>query len=95
MLFNLPVDQPKKCYSQEKETSNSSTKSLDNTQVVRASYQENLGILLNEKLNLKQHVHNAIMKVNKGICVIKKRRYSLPQKLPITIYKAFLQPISK
>ena len=58
----------------------------------RASYQNRLGILLEEKLNFKQHVENAIMKINKGTSVIKKLRYSLPQKSLVTIYKAFLRP---
>ena len=35
------------------------TISLNNIQVVRASYQKHLGILLDEKLNFKQHVDNA------------------------------------
>ena len=43
------------------------TVSLNNTQVERASYQKQLGILLDEKLKFKQHVDNAIIKVNKGL----------------------------
>ena len=35
-----------------------------------------------------------IMKVNKGISAIKKLRHSLPQKLLVTIYKAFLRPLT-
>ena len=35
----------------------------------------------------------AISKINKGIAVIKKIRYSLPRKSLITIYKAFLRPL--
>ena len=41
----------------------------------------------------KQHIDNAISKINKGIAVIKKLRYSLPRKSLITIYKAFLRPL--
>ena len=33
------------------------------------------------------------MKINKGIAVIKKLRYSLPRKSLITIYKAFLRSL--
>ena len=33
------------------------------------------------------------MKINKGVAVIKKLRYSLPRKSLITIYKAFLRPL--
>ena len=52
-----------------------------------------MGILLDEKLNSKQHIHSVILKINKGISVIKKLRYSLPQKSLLTIYKAFLRPL--
>ena len=33
------------------------------------------------------------MKINKGVAVIKKLRYSLLRKLLITIYRAFLRPL--
>ena len=59
----------------------------------RASYQEHLDIILNEKVNFKQHVDNAIMKVNKGTFAIKKLRYSLPRKSLVIIRKAFLRPL--
>ena len=43
------------------------TISLNNIQVERASYQKHLGILLDEKLNFKEHVDSTIVKVNKGV----------------------------
>ena len=52
----------------------------------RASYQNRLSNSLDEQLNFKQHDDNAIMKINKGISVIKKLRYSLPRKTLVTIY---------
>ena len=67
--------------------------SLNNIPVERSSYQKHLGLILDEKLNFKQHIDNAISKINKGIAVIKKLRYSLPRKSLITIYKAFLRPL--
>ena len=33
------------------------------------------------------------MKINKGVAVIKKFRYSLPRKSLVTIYKRFLRPL--
>ena len=48
--------------------------SLNNSQVERVPYQKHLGILLDENLNFKQHVDNAILKMSKGIFVIKKLR---------------------
>ena len=50
-------------------------------------------MILDEKLNFKQHIDSAISKVNKGIALIKKLRYTLPRKSLITIYKAFLRPL--
>ena len=36
-----------------------------------------VGILLDEKINFKQHVDSAILKMNKGISVIKTLRHNL------------------
>ena len=65
--------------------------SLNNIQVEKVPYQKHLVILLAEKLNFKQHVDSAILKMNKGISVTKKLRPSLPWKSLQTIYKAFLR----
>ena len=46
-----------------------------------------------EKLNFKQHVDSAVLKMNKGISGIKKLRHSLTQKSLLTLYKAFLKPL--
>ena len=53
-------------------------------------YEKHLAILLDEKLNFKQHVDSAILKM---ISIIKKLRHSLPRKWLLTIYKAFLRPL--
>ena len=52
-----------------------------------------VGILLDEKLNFKQHIDSVISKINKGIPVIKELRHSLPRKSLLTIHKAFLRPL--
>ena len=57
------------------------------------SSQKHLGLILDEKLNFKQHIESAIVKINKGVAVTKKLRYSLPHKSLITIYKAFLRTL--
>ena len=66
---------------------------MNNIQVKKVPYQKHLGILLDSKLDFKEHVDTAISKVNKGISMIKKLRYSLPLKSLITIYKVFLRPL--
>ena len=80
-------------FSRKKKTQSHPAISLNNIQFERTSYQKHLGLLLDEKLNFKQHVDSAILKMNKGISVIKKLRHSLPRKSLLTIYKAFLRPL--
>ena len=80
MLFNPDPTKPAQevIFSKKKITQIHPIISLNNIQVERVHYQKYLGIFLNEKLNFKQHVDNAILKMNKGIFVIKKLRHSLP-----------------
>ena len=58
-----------------------------------ASYQKHLGILLDETFNFKQHIDSAILKITKGIYLIKELRHSLPQISLVKIYKDFFRPI--
>ena len=86
MLFNPDPTKPAQevLFSRKKQNQIHPTISLNNIQVEK---------VLDQKLNFKQHTDCAISKINKGIVVIKKRRYSLPRKSLITIYKAFLRPL--
>ena len=95
MLFNPDPKNPAQevIFSRKKQSQSHPTISLNNIHMERASYQRHLGIIIDEKLNLKQHVDNVILKVDKGISEIKKLRHSLPRKSLITIYKAFLRPL--
>ena len=95
MLFNPDPSKPAQevLFSRKKQVQIHPTISLNNLQVERAPYQKHLGLILDEKINFKQHIVGAISKVNKGISVIKKLRYSLPRKSSITIYKVFLRPL--
>ena len=52
-----------------------------------------LGIILDEKLNFKEHIGSTILKVNRGIAALKKPRYSLPRKSLIATYKSLLRPL--
>ena len=47
------------------------TQGKNNFKVIQ-QYQKRFGIILDEKLNFKQHVDNAISKIIKGVSVIKK-----------------------
>ena len=95
MLFNPDPKKPVQgvIFSRKKQSQSHSTISLNNIHVERAPYQKHLGMILDEKLNFKQHIDNAILKFDKGISVIKKLRQGLPRKSLITIYKAFLRPL--
>ena len=95
MLFNPDPKKPSQevIFSRKKHFQIHPIINLNNVEVERAPYQKHLGIVLDEKLNFKQHIDSVILKINKGIAVIKKLRYSLPRKSLITIYKAFLRPL--
>ena len=89
MLFNPDPKKPTQevIFSRKKQSQSHPTISLNNIHVERAFYQKHLGIILDEKLNFKQHIDNAILKIDKGISVIKKLRHGLPIKSLITIYR--------
>ena len=95
MLFNSDISKPAQevLFSRKNKTQIHPTISFNNIQVERASHHKHLGILLDEKLNFKQHIHTTILKINKGIFLIKKLRHSLARKSLMTIYKAFLGPL--
>ena len=73
MQFTSDPSKPTKeiIFSRKKPFQSHPTIKLNNIQVERTSYKRHLGIILDEKLNLKKHVGNAISKINKNISVIK------------------------
>ena len=95
MLFNPDPKKPAEevIFSRKKHFQIHPIINLNNVEIERAPYQKHLGIVLDEKLNFKQHIDSVISKINKKIAVIKKLRYGLPRKSLITIYKAFLRPL--
>ena len=96
MLFNPDTNKSahKVLFSRKKKFKVHPTLSLNNVQVERVSYKKHLGFLLDEKLNLKQHIDSANSKVNKIISTIKKLRHNLPRKSLVTVHKAFLRPLT-
>ena len=93
MLFNPGSSKPAQevLFSRKKKIQVHPIISLNNVQVERVSYQEHLGILLDEKPNFKQHIDSAISKVHKGISVNRKLGHNLPRKSLVTMYIAFLR----
>ena len=67
MLFNNPdptKPAQKVLFSRKRKTQNHPTLSLNNIQAERVSSQKHLGLILDEKLNFKQHIESAIAKIN-------------------------------
>ena len=81
MLFNPDPKKPVQevLFSRKKQVQIHPTISLNNVEVERVPFQKHLGFILDEKLNFNQHIDSAILKINTGISVIKKLRYSLPR----------------
>ena len=52
-------------FSRKTKIQNRPTISRNNIQVERASYQKHLGLILDERLNFKQHIDSVISKINK------------------------------
>ena len=69
MLFNPGLTKPahEVPFSRKKKTQILPAIVFNNIQVERASHHKHLGILLDEKLNFKQHINSIILKINKGI----------------------------
>ena len=74
MLLNPDSSKPAQemPFSRKKKTQIHLTIRFKNIQVKRASNHKHLRILLDVKLNFKQHIDTTILKINKGIFVIKK-----------------------
>ena len=53
---------------------------------------KHLGLHLDEKLNVHDHINAKILKANKGIGIIKRLSNTLHGKSLLTIYKSFIRP---
>ena len=73
MLFNPDPTKPAQeaLFSRKKQNQIHPTISFNNIQVEKVPYQKHLGLILDQKLNFKQHTNCAVSKINKGIAVIK------------------------
>ena len=65
---------------------------FNNQTVCGVSSQKHLGMILDEKLDFKNHIKEKCSKFNKGVGVIKKLQTVLPRKSLLTIYKSFVRP---
>ena len=59
-------------FSRKKKTQNHPNISLNNIQIERVSHQKHLGIILDEKLNFKEHIDKYYFKSEQGYSRITK-----------------------
>ena len=60
--------------------------------VARTTCQKHLGLYLDEKLSLYDHINANISKANKGFGIIKRLSNTLSKNSLLTIYKSFIRP---
>ena len=77
MLLNPDPGKPTQevLFSRKNQVQIHPPKILNSIRVKRVFYRKHLGILLDEKLNFKQYANNFILKISKGISLIKKLRH--------------------
>ena len=65
--------------------------SINNEKLKQENYTKYLGIIIDEKLNWKQHVKQVNLKISKGIGVLYKLREFVPKSTLRTLYNSFIQ----
>ena len=60
--------------------------------IQQTSLQKHLGMFLNSKLNLSEHLNNIFQKTSKTIGLLRKLQVLLPRAPLITIYKSPVRP---
>ena len=64
---------------------------FNNNKVIQTPYQKHLGMFLDDKLNLGEHLKYIANKVNKSIGLLRKLQNLLPRLSLVTIYKSFIR----
>ena len=65
---------------------------FDYSSVIKTTHHKHLGLILDEKLNFKEHLKEKISKAYKGIAVLRKLQNFIPRNSLLTIYKSFIRP---
>ena len=65
---------------------------LDNSPVIKTTHHKHLKLILDEKLNFKEHLKEKMSKAYKGIAVLSKLQNITPRNSLLTIYKSFIHP---
>ena len=61
--------------------------SINNEKLKQENYTKYLGIIIDEKLNWKQHIKQVNIKISKGIGIIYKLRHFVPKNTLSMLYK--------
>ena len=65
---------------------------FDNSPVMKTTHHEHLGLILDEKLNFKEHLKEKMSKAYKGIAVLRKLQNVIPRNSQLTTYISFIRP---
>ena len=65
---------------------------FDNCPVIKTTHHKHLGLILDEKLNFKEHLKEKMSKAYKGIAVLRKLQNIIPRNSLLTICKSFIRP---
>ena len=63
---------------------------FDNSPVTKTTHHKHLGLILDEKLNFKEHLKEKMSKAYKGIAALRKLQNIIPRNSLLTIYKSFI-----
>ena len=94
MLFNPdPSKQAVEiCFPYKRDTENYPSLVFNDTYVQLANSQKHLGLILDSKLDLNEHIDNKINKCNKILGIMKRLSLILSRKRLLTICKSFVRP---
>ena len=65
--------------------------SINNEKLRQENYTKYLGIIIDEKLNWKQHIKQVNIKISKGIGILYKLRHFVPKNTLRMLYSSFIQ----
>ena len=65
---------------------------FDSSPVTKTTHHKHQGLILDEKLNFKEHLKEKMSKAYKGIAALRKLQNIIPRNSLLTIYKSFIRP---
>ena len=79
-------------FSRRLQKSNHPFLAFNGTSVTQSEIQKHLGMLLDSKLDFREHEKNVFNKISKTIGLLSKLQKILPRPPLITIYKSLIRP---